>query len=42
MGETLEANGLPDLDETTDKLKMDNEEYFPTIDLYFNDDHIEI
>lgn len=38
MGETLEANGIPDEDLQFDLLDMDADEYIPVIHLYFADD----
>ncbi|GBN96608.1 Cytochrome b5 domain-containing protein 1 [Araneus ventricosus] len=38
MSETLETNGIPDRDFKAEKLRLNDEDYIPTIDLYFNDD----
>jgi len=38
MNKTLPENGIPDEDEELTRLRMDPDEYIPTIHLYFNDD----
>jgi hypothetical protein len=38
MSQTLEANGIKDETETFEKLGMNEEDYLPTVHLYFSDD----
>ena len=38
MDKTLEQNGVEDEDEAFYELRMDKDDYYPTIQLYYNDD----
>ena len=38
MDKTLEQNGVADEDESFYELRMDKDDYYPTIQLYYNDD----
>ncbi|GIY37351.1 cytochrome b5 domain-containing protein 1 [Caerostris extrusa] len=42
MKQTLATNGIPDKDFKADRLRLNNEDYYPIIDLYFNDDLTEM
>ncbi|GIY22172.1 cytochrome b5 domain-containing protein 1 [Caerostris darwini] len=42
MKQTLTTNGIPDKDFKADRLRLNNEDYYPIIDLYFNDDLTEM
>ncbi|KAF8796384.1 Cytochrome b5 domain-containing protein 1 [Argiope bruennichi] len=38
MSETLETNGIHDVGLKAEKLRINDDDYIPTLDLYFNDD----
>lgn len=38
MDKTLEQNGVQDQDDSFYELRMDKDEYYPAIQLYYNDD----
>ena len=38
MEKTLEQNGIEDEDESFYELRMDKDDYYPTVQLYYNDD----
>lgn len=42
MRETLEMNGIPDREEEADRLRLNAEDFIPTLTLYFNDDLTEM
>ncbi|PRD24980.1 UNVERIFIED_CONTAM: cyb5d1 [Trichonephila clavipes] len=42
MNTTLEQNGIPDLDFKVERLKLNADDYIPTVNLYFNDDLTEM
>ncbi|GFQ72715.1 cytochrome b5 domain-containing protein 1 [Trichonephila clavata] len=42
MNTTLEQNGIPDLDFKVEGLKLNADDYIPTVNLYFNDDLTEM
>lgn len=42
MKQTLEMNGIPDIDEKVESLRLDSDDFIPTLSLYFNNDLTEI
>lgn len=42
MKQTLEMNGIPDIDEKVESLRLDSDDFIPTLSLYFNNDLTEM